>query len=533
MRYSKIRTRISSVWLWGTIVSLGCVVRIWLWLHPLEQLIVWTIADDAFYYFKVGENIAQGLGSSFDGLHPTNGYHPLWMLFTLVSFTLSPNRLVAVRALLFTEILLDLGAGLTLAYVAFRLRRNRTYALIVVALWMLNYRLIATTLNGMETALSLLLINLSLLSGLLILEKSTLKRWALFGLVSGLAILARTDNAILVALLFLISLPTRADFKHLLLATILCALVNLPWLLWNYYHFHSFLQTSATAITFGIHKQLEASYGSPLPLTVLVVYWITLWLNTFKRLYLFTGLPFAKWAFVSALWLMGGLVLVLQKPSKKFVPNIVQWLWKKESPSTKWLWIAIVTWPIAFVTVHVVGRWYFRPYYHASLAPSEILLFSLLLHGLLGKNLLAKIWASSFILLTLAAAFQFSQSGLLRHQKAMLTAARWLNGHSQNCKIVGSFNAGILGFFYEKGRVINLDGVINNQASQAIREGRLNQYVEQEGICYLADTEKEPGDLLRLPQWGGDLSIPVIEAIRFPRPSGSGTYVIYRLGTSP
>ena len=534
MRCNKLRMCIPPIWLWGVIVVFGAVARIWLWLHPVERLIAWTIADDAFYYFKIGENIFRGLGSTFDGLHPTNGYHPLWMLFTVVGFTLFPDRLAAVRALLFTEVVLDLGAGLTLAYLAFRLRRNLTYALIIAVLWMLNYRLIATTLNGMETALSLLLINLSLLSSLLLLERGTLRRWILFGLVSGLTILARTDNAILVGLLFVALLLTRADFRLLLLTAMLCALVNLPWLLWNYHHFHSLLQTSATAITFGIRRQLEASYGTPLPVTTLIVYWITLWLSTVKRLYLFTGLPFANWAFVSGLWLVGGLALLLRRTLLKDSVTDIAWrLRKREVSPTKWLWTVIGVWPIAFITAHVVGRWYFRPYYHASLAPSEVLLFGLFLHSLVDKNRWTRIWASLFIPLTLFAAFQFFGTNLLRHQEAMLTAASWLNDHSQECRIVGSFNAGILGFYYEKGAVVNLDGVVNNQAAQAIREGYLSIYVEQANICYLADFEKEPEGLLHLPRWGGALSVPITEAVRFPLPSGNGTYVIYHLGSSP
>ena len=34
--------------------------------------------DDAFYYFGIARNVAHGHGSTFDGINPTNGYHPLW-----------------------------------------------------------------------------------------------------------------------------------------------------------------------------------------------------------------------------------------------------------------------------------------------------------------------------------------------------------------------------------------------------------------------------------------------------------------------
>ena len=36
--------------------------------------------DDAYYYFRIAQNIAAGEGSTWDGMHTTNGYHPLWLL---------------------------------------------------------------------------------------------------------------------------------------------------------------------------------------------------------------------------------------------------------------------------------------------------------------------------------------------------------------------------------------------------------------------------------------------------------------------
>jgi len=36
--------------------------------------------DDFYYYLKVAQNLANGSGSTFNGVVQTNGYHPLWML---------------------------------------------------------------------------------------------------------------------------------------------------------------------------------------------------------------------------------------------------------------------------------------------------------------------------------------------------------------------------------------------------------------------------------------------------------------------
>jgi hypothetical protein len=62
----------------------------------------WFIRDDAYYYFKVAQNISEGHGSTFDGIHLTNGYHPLWLLVCIPIFALArfdvilPLRMLAV-----------------------------------------------------------------------------------------------------------------------------------------------------------------------------------------------------------------------------------------------------------------------------------------------------------------------------------------------------------------------------------------------------------------------------------------------------
>ena len=55
---------------------------------------VWFTRDDAYYYFKVAQNISEGHGSTFDGINPTNGYHPLWMLVCVPIFWLAQYDLI-------------------------------------------------------------------------------------------------------------------------------------------------------------------------------------------------------------------------------------------------------------------------------------------------------------------------------------------------------------------------------------------------------------------------------------------------------
>lgn len=54
----------------------------------------WFIRDDAYYYFKVAQNISEGHGSTFDGINRTNGYHPLWMLICVPIFAFARFDLI-------------------------------------------------------------------------------------------------------------------------------------------------------------------------------------------------------------------------------------------------------------------------------------------------------------------------------------------------------------------------------------------------------------------------------------------------------
>src|ERR1700694_622658 len=55
--------------------------------------------DDAYYYIIIARNFAFSGIPSFDGLHATNGFHPLWMLLLAGMY-----RLIGRDADLFTQI---------------------------------------------------------------------------------------------------------------------------------------------------------------------------------------------------------------------------------------------------------------------------------------------------------------------------------------------------------------------------------------------------------------------------------------------
>ena len=110
--------------------------------------------DDAFYYFQIARNLAEGKFSTFDGgITRTNGYHPTWLfLITPFYWAFDPERaLFAIKAF---EIMLVAG-GVALVAAAVRLARM-PWVLMFAALPMLYH--IPFMIAGMEAAAALFIL---------------------------------------------------------------------------------------------------------------------------------------------------------------------------------------------------------------------------------------------------------------------------------------------------------------------------------------------------------------------------------------
>ena len=131
--------------------------------------------DDAFYYFQIAFNLAEGKFSTFDGgITRTNGYHPLWLfLITPFYWVFDPERaLFAIKAF---EIMLVAG-GVALVTAAARLARL-PWVLMFAALPML-YQQRALFL-GMEAAAGLFMLGLFLLTACLFARSPARWKWPL------------------------------------------------------------------------------------------------------------------------------------------------------------------------------------------------------------------------------------------------------------------------------------------------------------------------------------------------------------------
>lgn len=159
----------------------------------------WFVRDDAYYYFKVAQNITAGNGSTFDGINITNGYHPLWMLICIPIFALAKYDLILPLRILLLVIAVIHTATSILIYRLIKKHLSHAVAILAAVFWSFNNYIHATVYKmGLETPIAIFFIVLVVY----ILSKferewrtsqPSLRRFAWLGLIAALTMFSRLD----------------------------------------------------------------------------------------------------------------------------------------------------------------------------------------------------------------------------------------------------------------------------------------------------------------------------------------------------
>lgn len=183
-------------WIAGAYLAVTVLAAAWLPLHLLSRL----FQDDAFFYFSIARNIVDGKGSTFDGLHATNGYHPLWMLLMIGLDSVVPLRGAAgLRAVMVVNGIL---VATTLVVQARLLARACASAMTQVASVVLVIAMLGFANIGMESAVWMLSFVLFLGALRRLCPGPTrMREWALVGLAATASYLSRTDSIIFIGLM--------------------------------------------------------------------------------------------------------------------------------------------------------------------------------------------------------------------------------------------------------------------------------------------------------------------------------------------
>jgi hypothetical protein len=487
---------------WWLLLGGAVALRLFILAAPPGGWLAQGIADDSFYYLTIARHVANGSGFTFDGLLPTNGFHPLFALLLTPLFWLFPEGgLPPVYASQVLVLALNLVVAVPL-YFLLKLVGGPTSGRAGVLVWLYNPWALIFTVSGVESALYVLCIVLALYAyahwrlhpGL-----RDFKSPVLIGILLGATVLARSDGVFLGLVLGLDLLLFNSWrepglrkhfgwdlFRPAILIIFSAAAVMAPWLLWNWFTFGDLVQVSGQAVYWHTHARAVAAGDSAA--------WITSALLSLLRTYV-GGMYFSAGAFV----ILVLAVAMRLMPMKSRIPV--------PQPGKRLLTVCGL-YGILLLTFYGVYLWQLQFWYFM-----PVLLVSAVFGGVLWAWIcevftevgnpvvprIAELGLVLVVLLTFLPVWRSWQSGSLQVYPAQAGAFRLAEKLAQETPpdaVVGAWNSGILGYF--SGRtVINLDGVVNNELHREIRSQNSSYfdlcaiwgYVQKRNIQYLTDYE--------------------------------------------
>lgn len=464
----------------GLLVLAALALRLAVAWQPLDVLVTHAMPDDGFYYLQIARHIAAGDGVTFDGTALTNGFHPLWMaLLVPVLRVAGGDAAQGAHAALTLAAFLDVVTIWLLARTVARVTGAGAAGIAAAAWYAFNPAVVTQVANGLETALTLLC--LAALFAFAVAgrarERLTLRWWAAFGCACGLAMLARSDNVVPVVVIGagLCIAPWRPRrVPGLALAAAVGAAWQAPWLVWNWRTFGRLLQTSASAYSVVTRGNLAAAGRGPLTVTWYAVRDSYTWLVRTLPLDLageskIVGI--AVGVIVAALAFGAGrrIVASLRAFALPALACLALLLANTLLRGTAKVWYAA---PAALIMAYGAG-----------------VVWQAIAQG--AGSRAARVGAGALVATVVASGYALNGAtivtrGLYPWQAEMLAAGRWLHERAPDDAVVGSFNSGIIG--YVSGRtVVNLDGLVNTAAADAVRDRRLGAYIDGRGIRLLVD----------------------------------------------
>ncbi len=127
---------------------------------------------------------------------------------------------------------------------------------------------------------------------------------------------------------------------------------------------------------------------------------------------------------------------------------------------------------------------YLQPWYTASFAIPLLLVLSLAARAV-ARDRAMRAYFIGVVVLLAGVNILGTYDPPWNHQRYMLEMAEYLQDHRPIGRI-GGWNVGIVGFFTD-GRVVNLDGLMNDQIYRYALEGRVEQYIDRAEIKHIVD----------------------------------------------
>lgn len=455
-----------------------CMVRLAAIIEATPARLAALTPDDAYYYFAIARNIASGGGSTFDGMHPTNGYHPLWMIVcsTLALLCGADSSSVAdlhwyAGVVLLVQACGGVAALALLALACKEFLRDRLSVAMVFAAGATPWVIYGMT-DGMESVL----VQFSI-AGVWITGHSfrpftspPSSRDVAFGALLGVVVLARLDLALLPMAIGCV-------------ATVLWAKGAMPW---------SWLVRKGAAwgvpvaITLGVYLFLNSlHFDSALPISGML-----------KSSFPVAGFH-AETLHAHAIPILVGLGTIA----------LAAWLAGARELDAEFRVLLLcgagfIGMHLAYTLVYTdwaVHRWYFTAYWlFGAMASAGLVRYLVLRHSRKKVSIAVLAMICGLTALSAWGQYRFLSGRMDRaFQARSFDAALWAREHIQPGRVIGMTDCGVFGY-YRGGLVVNLDGVVNTRAYQeALVNGGIRKYLDGAGVDYIAHHAVPAGKVAR------------------------------------
>ncbi len=473
----------SLVWILAAILGVAFAVD---FAHRLTSPDIVAVSfaeggDDAYYFFTVARNIAQGHGITIDGTHWSTGFQPLWALVCALAF-LAPSDRAALAIIYVVSLALWLAGALLFVRLVRRASLTpvpSSGAALLAVLFLGEGQLTRVYFNGMETGLyltSVLWLLLAFQDYLALQPRLVgLGRVLGLGVLAGLTMLARNDALFLCGALLAATLlfgKRQHPRRDVAIVVGVASLMLVPWLAYCQWASGNPMPQSGIATSVGIRGYVPLMTIAPK---------IVLSIDPlgFPKV---RGLATDQPTVMAALTLLAAALVALYWARAR--PLLVP----PSGAILLSLGAAVLCLLVYYPLVSSAGQ-FFERYF----TPLKLLVFLLLappiVRGLAkidGRPLagaLVLIVATATVgsnLFWIARDYGLQWRSHLGFEAYEFERSPYAKGTSR----IGMAESGRLGFLHPS-RVVNLDGKVNVEALHALLAGRLDSYIQSARLDYI------------------------------------------------
>ena len=388
--------------------------------------------DDAYIFFTYAKNISEGNGYVFNSGEKINATtSPLYtLLVTSLNFVTGKTNIEKIPIIGYSIGVLSLLVLVFYCFSILEISRHKIASYIFPLLLLAN-PLIRNS-SGMETYFALML-------SILVVYYYLSNKYELATLFAGLAILARYDSFLLVLIILLHYIVSNKKFPPYRTFLIFFSII-VPWFLFSYFYFGNFLPST---FKIKIYQQTLGYWGKGL-----------LFIKGFV-----TAVPGGIPVFVLALFIFSAALVYIFFNNREII---------KEN-----YFRIILFWTILYFIIYgfILNPPPYPWYYTIFCIPFGLVL-SIAIESIL-KNVSARY---HFILILflfwcgLILPIRTYLEPVTPKYSAYYKTAKYLNSIAPENSSVAIDEIGILGFYYEKGRIIDLLGLVNPQAINFLKD---------------------------------------------------------------